>query len=142
MSAHPDLDPCHPGSHPHVDRRNWRPAETVEAYFTKCREGLEDFSERRLALLLGMSRVQLWRCEMMAGIPRGPFECLVRLPGGVSSRSLTAVDAALSGNSPRQENEQCPCCGHVLRVRGRWPEAMQGEIDAWIGEQTGEVAAP
>ena len=30
-----------PGSHPHSDRPNWRPAETVEEYLNNVREGLE-----------------------------------------------------------------------------------------------------
>jgi hypothetical protein len=57
------------GSHPHA-RPNWRPAETIDEYMSNCREGLEDFSDRRAAKLLGMTRIQLYRAKLMAETAR------------------------------------------------------------------------
>ena len=48
-----------PGSHPHSDRPNWRPAETADEYLRNCREGLEQYSDRKFARLTGMSRIGL-----------------------------------------------------------------------------------
>ena len=45
-----------PGSHPHSDRPNWRQAETLDEYLANCREGLEQYSDRRAAKLMGVSR--------------------------------------------------------------------------------------
>ncbi len=43
------FDQCSPGSHSHSHRPNWQPAETVEQYLRNCQEGLETYSEQRLA---------------------------------------------------------------------------------------------
>ena len=72
--------PCSPGSHPHSDRPNWEPAETANDYLRNCREGLEAYSDRRMAKLLGWSRAHLWRAKLMAEIPEDLFE---RLPARV-----------------------------------------------------------
>ena len=68
----------YPGSHPHSDRPNWRPSETVDDYLRNCREGLEEFSERRVAHLMGLPRMKLWQWRMMAGIPEDLFERLLQ----------------------------------------------------------------
>ena len=57
------------GSHPHSDRPNWQPAETLDDYARNCREGLEDDSDRRAAQLLGRSRMAVYRAKLMAGLP-------------------------------------------------------------------------
>jgi hypothetical protein len=61
--------PGSPGSHSHSDRPNWRPAENADNYLRNCQEGLEEYSERRLAKLMGIPRAQLWRWKLMADIP-------------------------------------------------------------------------
>ncbi len=71
-----EVPPCPPGSHPHADQPNWKPADTAEDYFVNCREGLEEYSERRLAKLFGVSRIELWRWKMMAGLPDDLFDTL------------------------------------------------------------------
>jgi hypothetical protein len=45
---------------------NWQPASTKVDYLRNCREGLEDYSERRLAKLLGWSRIRIHRAKLMA----------------------------------------------------------------------------
>ena len=62
-----------PGSH----GRNWQPADNIEDYLRNCREGLENYSERHLAKLLGMSRIKLYRTRMVAAIPESLFERLL-----------------------------------------------------------------
>jgi hypothetical protein len=107
--------PGYPGSHPHADRPNWLPAETADDYLRNCREGLEEFSERRMARLLGLPRMKLWQIQMMAEIPDALFERLLcRKP---STKALAQIGAFLAGKPPKEDVERCPCCGHVLRVR-------------------------
>ncbi len=113
------LDTCSPGSHPHSDRPNWQPAETPEQYLTNCREGLETFSRRRLAKLMGVSRAFLWRANLMAEMPEELFERLVA-GGKVSAKELAKVALFVrricDGERPSGEIERCPHCGE--RVRG------------------------
>jgi hypothetical protein len=63
--------PCSPGSHPHSDRPNWQPAETIGDYLQNCREGLENYSDRRAAKLLGVPRIAIQRWKLMASLPKG-----------------------------------------------------------------------
>jgi hypothetical protein len=70
--------PGYPGSHPHADRPNWRPAQTADDCLRNCREGLEVFSERRFACLMSLPRMKLWQMRMMAEIPEELFERLLR----------------------------------------------------------------
>jgi len=53
--------PGFPESNLYVDRPNWRPAETFDEYLRNCRAGLEAYSARRMAKLMGFSRAALWR---------------------------------------------------------------------------------
>jgi hypothetical protein len=91
-----------------------------------------------------MSRIQLWRIQMMASIPEELLERLFDLRHakgtGVSSKQLAAVGAALSGKPQKQETECCPQCGSLLRIRGISPEIV-GVVNAWLEEQDLEVAA-
>ena len=48
--------------------RNWQPAETIEDYLRNCREGSEEYSERRAAQLLGWPRMKVYRAKLMADI--------------------------------------------------------------------------
>ena len=54
------------GSHPHADQRNWQPADNIDDYLRNCREGLETYSDRRVAKLWGVSRAWIWRAKLVA----------------------------------------------------------------------------
>ena len=113
-----------PGSHPHADRPNWQPAETAAEYFRNCQEGLETFSQRRLAKILGVSRIVLWRARMLAEIPEDLFERILAQPDHkTSTRELASIGAALAGKASAVEVERCWHCGEVQRVRGQWRAA-------------------
>ena len=127
---------CSPGSHPHVDRPNWRPAETADEYLANVNEGLEEWSERRFAKLFGWSRGQIWRAKQMAAIPEELFERLLASDIDVSTKSLAAVGQALKGGCQSPGVERCPHCSWVLRVRGRWTEATQKIVNEWLREQS------
>ena len=128
--------PCPPGSHPHSDRPNWRPAETAEEYLRNCDEGLEAYSERRMAKLLGVSRTALWRWKMIAEIPEELFERLLAKPDhALSTKELANIGRALNGRGPSHDAECCPHCGEVLRVRGRWRSSTAKIVNEWLKEQ-------
>jgi hypothetical protein len=106
-----------PGSH---YRRNWRPATNADDYLRNCEAGLEKWSQRRLAKLMGVPRIKLYRWGLMADLPEEVFEAL--LAGGVrSSRALANVALAARADDPLGEadTEYCPHCGGVLRRRRR-----------------------
>ncbi len=125
-----------PGSHPHSDRPNWRPAETAKEYVSNCQEGLEAYSERRMAKMLGVSRARLWRWKLMAGIPEELFEhLLVETDHVPSTKELANVGRALNGRGPAHDAEYCPHCGEVLRVRGRWRSSTARIVNQWLSER-------
>ncbi len=125
-----------PGSHPHSDRPNWRPAETANDYLRNCDDGLETYSERRMAKLLGVSRTALWRWKMMAEIPEELFERLLTEANHVpSTKELANIGRALNGHGPSHDAEHCPHCGEVLRVRGRWRPGTAKIVNDWLKEQ-------
>jgi hypothetical protein len=125
---------CSPGSHTHSDRPNWRPAETVDEYVINCREGLENYSERRMATLLGMSRVHLWRAARMAELPDDLFERL--LAAGVrSTKALAAVAHMLAKANNVAEVERCPHCGEVLRVRKHINVKAIEVVRQWLADR-------
>jgi hypothetical protein len=107
--------PGPPGSHPHADQPNWKPADNAEDYLRNCEGGLEKLSERRLAKLFGVSRMELWRWKMMASLPDDLFDALLEESG--TSRSMAAVAVALQNGGPVADVERCPHCCGVLRVR-------------------------
>ena len=125
-----------PGSH---DGRNWNPAETIEDYFRNVGEGLEEYSDRRAAKLMGVSRAWLWRAKLMADIPEDLFERLMedgRERGHVpSTKELANVARALQGKGENADVEICPHCGEVLRVRGRWREETARVVNNWLSER-------
>jgi hypothetical protein len=122
------------GSHPHADRPNWRPAETIGDYMSNCREGLEDFSERRAAKLLGMTRVQLYRAKLMAELPDDLFELLLK--ERLSSKATAQVALALRrGENTKAEACVCPNCGHVLSVRGLVSKRVCAIVNAWLADR-------
>jgi hypothetical protein len=127
------------GSHPHSDRPNWRPAETADEYLANCREGLEEYSERRVAKLLGMSRMRLWRAGLMGEIPDKLFELILatakREKIKVSTKMLAYVGQALRTWNVGRDVECCPNCGHVLRVRRHIHPKVVECINAWIADR-------
>ncbi len=123
-----------PGSHPYADRPNWQPATTIEDYFRNCREGLEEFSQRRAAKLVGENRSALWRYTWMAKLPEELFTRLVRKPGRrPSTKTLADVARAMAGKNTA-EVECCPHCGGLLRVR-ELPADVKAIVNQWIDEQ-------
>ena len=124
-----------PGEHPHSDRPNWRPAETLEEYLLNVSEGLEKRSVKRLTKLLGLGRIQAWRARQMAEIPEGLFWRLLK--GGVrGAKQLAQVGLAFrrnDGNKPA-EIECCPHCGEVVRVRWLIGTKARKVIQQWIND--------
>jgi hypothetical protein len=97
--------------------RNWQPATTIGDYLRNCREGLEEYSDRRAAKLMGCPRIQLYRAKLMAELPDDLFEELLAA-GVTSSKALAQVALALKRDDPRAADvEHCPNCGGVLRIR-------------------------
>jgi hypothetical protein len=122
-----------PGSHPHANQANWRPAEVFDDYIRNCLDGLESYSDRRAAKLLGVSRAELWRWRLMAELPADLFDRLLKARPMPSTRSLAAIALALKGDEKSiVETECCPCCGHVLRVRRRINSAYVKIVDEWL----------
>jgi ribosomal protein S14 len=127
-----------PGNHPHSDRRNWRPATTLDEYLRNCREGLEEHSDRRLAKFMGWSRIHLYRVRAMASLPDELFECLLAA-GVLSSAEMARVANALRRNAPfSRDTERCPHCGEVIRVRVHLSKKARAAIRAWLGPDRGE----
>ena len=133
------FDQRSPGSHPHSHRPNWQPAETVEEYLRNCQDGLETYSEHRMAKLMGGSRVWLWRAKMMAEIPEDLFNTLLdaadkaRKP--ISQKQLAIIGQVFSGGTAKREIETCPCCGYVLRVRAPVPKHLANVVLEYLSKQ-------
>lgn len=123
--------PGEPPPNPHADRPNWRPATTFDAYLSNCREGVEQWSERRAAKLLGWSRIEIWRARRMAEIPADLFERLVALRPPVGTRTLAAVGILFAEGRPPLEVDRCPHCGGVVRKRLPWGDDVQTVIEEW-----------
>jgi hypothetical protein len=105
-----------PGSHSH-DLPNWQPATTLDDYVRNCQEGLEEYSDRRMARMLGVSRIELYRYKLIAELPEELFERLLKA-GLRSVKAIAQVALALKRNNPRaHEDECCPHCGGLLRRR-------------------------
>ena len=96
-----------PGSNPHADRPNWRPAETIDDYLDNCREGLEDYSDGRAAKLLGWTLVQVWRAQLMPEIPEELLERLFKA-GRPTSKAFANVALALRGDGRGADLETRP----------------------------------
>jgi hypothetical protein len=124
---------CPPGSHPHADQPNWRPAESLDDDLQNCREGLEVYSDRRAARLLGISRVELWRWKLIAEIPGPLFERLLNGKHRPTTKALAEAALALrnDGSALACDVEHCPNCGHVLRVRRRLASGMAEVVRDW-----------
>ncbi len=123
--------PC-PRSHPHADQPNWRPASTFMDYIRNCQKGLEPYSDRRAAKLLGISRAELWRWKLMAELPEALFEALLNAERKPSVKALAAVGQAFKGGGKEADVEKCPHCGGVLRVRLRVSAKYRKIVDGWL----------
>jgi hypothetical protein len=133
-------DKCSPGSHPHADRPNWQPADTIDGYLENCTEGLEQYSDRRAAKLLDISRAELWRWKLMSQLPAGLFDYIAqearRANVEISSKSLAQIALALrrDGNSI-SEVEHCPHCGGVIRIRQLVGNKLTEIVNRWLASQ-------
>jgi hypothetical protein len=128
---------CSPGSHPHSDRPNWRPAETIDEYFENCRDGVEKYSERRVAKLMGMTPIEAWRARVAAEIPEALFEHIMqehrRLDFSISLKALAQVALALRrGKNDAAEVQCCPHCGGVLRIRALVSKQLLEVVNQWL----------
>lgn len=130
-------DNCSPGSHPHSDRPNWRPAEIFSEYIASCNAGLERYSDRRAAKLFGVSRARWQRIQLAATLPDELFERLLeQLPHMPSMREFASVALALQGRGPAHDVERCPHCGGTLRIRSRWrPSTARIVKSGWTSRQ-------
>ena len=115
---------------------NWQPATTVDDYIRNCREGLEEYSDRRFAKLMGWPRVQVFRAKLIAEIPKALFERLMADDSGVriSTKALADIALALRRGRDWADIERCPHCGEVLRVRYHISKAARRVIAAWLAE--------
>ena len=130
-----------PGGHPHSDRPNWSPAETADDYIRNCQEGLETYSDRRMAKLLGVSRAHLWRMKSMAAIPEELFnEILSKSNHTPSAKELASVGRALAGRKIELEIESCPHCGGELRTRRPWRDSTAKIVDEWLAAKRHKAA--
>ena len=122
-----------PGEHPHSDRPNWRPGETVGEDLLHVREGLEQHSVERMTKLLDMNRTHAWRARQLTYIPEVLFGRLAR--AGIRTRQLAQIGLAFArdGNQPA-EVERCPHCGEVIRVRWLIGRRAQKIIQQWIDD--------
>jgi hypothetical protein len=123
-----------PGEHPHADRRNWQPASTAAEYLSNCREGLETYSEKRFAALLGLPRIELYRAKLMAELPKPLFERLLAA-GILSSRALANVALAFRRGNNCAEVDSCPHCGGALRIRHHVSERIREVIVDWLTDE-------
>jgi hypothetical protein len=123
-----------PGGHPPEDRRNWHPAETIDDYLANCREGLETYSERRAAKLMGWSRAKVHRAKAIESIPADLFERLLEQDDVPSLTEMALIGQALQGRGKSQEVETCPRCEFVLRVRTRISTGSADIVLAWLRE--------
>jgi hypothetical protein len=118
------------GGHPHSDRRNWSTATTPAEYLANCREGLEAYSERRFAKLLGWPRIMLWRSRMLASIPEALFELLLK--ARIPERELAKIGQLISEGKLKHETEYCPHCGEALRARIGISETAIGIVTKYL----------
>jgi hypothetical protein len=100
--------------------------------------GLEEFSQRRMAKLIGISRIQLQRSILIAEIPEELFEQLLALKVRLSTKMLAAVGQAFRRGRKTTYAEHCPRCGHLLRVREDFPAEITDAINQWLAEQKKE----
>lgn len=115
--------------------RNWAPAKTIDGYLRNCREGIEEWSDRRAAKLLGRSRTWLFRCRLLAELPAPLFESL--LVAGVRTRGLATIALALRRGCQTPEIERCRNCGAAVRICGISLQHLS-IVNDWIAASGGE----
>jgi hypothetical protein len=123
---------CSPGGHPHADRPNWQPADNINDYVRNCHEGLESWSDRRAAKLLGWSRARLWRAQQMANIPEDLFDRLLDQAHMPSTKELAAIGQALVRGRVGESIERCPHCGLAIRIRSGVRPASLKIVNDWL----------
>jgi hypothetical protein len=134
------LDSGSPGSHSHADRPNWQPATRADEYLRNCHAGLEEYSDRRMAKLLGMSRIELYRAKLAAELPNELFELLLKA-GVRSTKALAQIALSLKRDEPfAHEEERCPHCGGLLRRRRHVKREAVTAIVKYLNE--GKAAQP
>ena len=124
-----------PGSHPHVDRPNWHPANNLSDYLRNCEAGLEVFSDSHLANLMRVSRAHVWRMRLIADLPDDLFDLLLKLHPVPTTSELASISRALSGQSLSHGADFCPHCGGLLRIRRRWRDSAARVVNDWIQAQ-------
>jgi hypothetical protein len=97
-----------------------------------CHEGLETFSQRRVAKLIAWTRVDIWRAMLITDIPQELFELLLASDDPPSPRELANVALTLRDNHESTDIERCPHCRTVLRVRGRLRKTTREVLQRWL----------
>jgi hypothetical protein len=123
-----------PGGHPHADQPNWQPADNIDDYLQNCREGLEEYSDRHAAKLLGVPRIEVFRWKLMAELPEDLFQALLKSKRSPSVKSVAAVAQALKRGN-QADTECCPHCGHVLRTRPQVSTEYEKIVNDWLKEK-------
>ena len=110
---------------------NWQPATTPADYLRNCDEGLEEYSSRRFAQLMGWPRIRLHRARLMVELPDDLFERLLAARVH-NSKALANIALAFRQGSNTSEVERCPHCGGVTRVRRLVSDAAREAITGWL----------
>lgn len=99
--------------------RNSQPPTTPHEYLRNCQKGIEPFSERRFAKLMGWSPIHLYRVKLMAELPEAFFDALqaARLRGTKIVATLAVVFRL--GDPHEADAGRCPHCGGALGVPSR-----------------------
>ena len=63
------------GSHRFSATGSWR--RHRRSYLANCREGLDTYSDRHMAKLMGWSRIQIYRAKLLTSLPDSVFETLL-----------------------------------------------------------------
>jgi hypothetical protein len=95
---------------------NWHPATKPHEYLRNCKEGIETFSERRFAKLMGWSPIHLYRVKLMAELPEAFFDALQAARARGTKIVATLVVAFRLGDLHEADAGRCPHCGGALGV--------------------------
>src|SRR5262245_31872675 len=109
--------PMQEGGYPGSHLSNWRPGDddSEELLLQKIADALRNGeSERKIAKLLNVPRMRIYRAKQLAAIPEELFEEL--MAARVGTKAMMYI-GRFAGERPPLETECCPNCGHLLRVR-------------------------
>jgi hypothetical protein len=124
-----------PASYPHAEPAQLVAGTTFEDYWRNVREGLEPLSERCIAALMGMPRIEIYRWWLMAELPDDLFEALVAARI-TSAKALAQIALALKLDDPFDgQGETCPHCGERLRRRSHISGATRAVILKWFRDR-------